>query len=204
MKWFFFGEIVPTIQGTVWPYYAVKHFVVRDSGSLYEGDQQREMELPQDGQVIALYKEESWWLPKYAQLNAALDKAGGTLSASYRVGPTGTSHVRVQIERGAGKGLNLILDLPPEALKSADPKAGKALPSKERVIFRYRDHDLDGMPDDVFSESFGEPLSKEEVTNDGFYRIRDSVDHAAFLAQWSIGLAFSTDHFLQDEDSASP
>ncbi|MBM4277216.1 MAG: hypothetical protein FJ130_04940 [Deltaproteobacteria bacterium] len=119
-KWLLLGEIVPTIQSTIWPYYTVKHFVGRNSGSLHEGRQQREMQLPQDGQVIASFKEKAWWLSEYAQLNAALDKAGGALSASYRVGPKGSSHVRVQLERGAGNSLNLILDLLPEALVSAD------------------------------------------------------------------------------------
>ena len=203
-KWLLLGEIVPTIQSTIWPYYTVKHFVGRNSGGLHEGDMQREMQLPPDGQVIASFKEKAWWLPEYAQLNAALDKASGALSASYRVGPKGTSHVRVQLERGTGKSLNLILDLPPEAVVSADPSKGKTLPSKERIIIKFRDHDLDGIPDDVFSKSFGESIAKEKFTNDGFLHIRDSVDHTAFLAQWTIGLAFSSNHFLHDKDSVSP
>jgi hypothetical protein len=203
-RWLLLGEIIPTIQSTIWPYYTFKHFVGRSKGSLHEGDQQGEMQLPPDGQVITSLKEKAWWLPEYAQLNAAVDKAGGSLSASYRVGPKGTSHVRVHLERGTGKSLNLILDLPPEAVARADPNTGKTLPSKERMIIKYRDHDLDGMPDDAFSKSFGEPISKEEFTNDGFLRIRDSVDHTALLAQWTIGLAFSTNHFLHNKDSVRP
>jgi hypothetical protein len=138
------------------------------------------------------------------RLNAALDQAGGSLSASYRVGPRGTSHVKVRLLRDPNKSLTLIVDLPPEAVVSADPNTGKTQPGKERIIMTYRDHDLDGIPDDVFSKSFGEPISKETFTNDGFMRIRDSVDHTAFLVQWTIGLAFSTNHFLHGKDSVSP
>ncbi len=52
-KWLLLGEIVPTIQSTIWPYYTVKHFAGKTSAGLHEGDMQREMQLPPDGQVTA-------------------------------------------------------------------------------------------------------------------------------------------------------
>ncbi len=121
-KWLLFGEIVPTIQGAVWPYYAIKYFDTKNSGSLTQGVQQRETQPPPDGQIIASFKEKAWWRPEYAQLNDTLDKSGGTLSTSYHVGPKGTARVGVQLKRGAGISLNLILDLPPEARVTSDPK----------------------------------------------------------------------------------
>lgn len=205
LKWLFLGEIVPTLQSTIWPYYAVKQFVVtQDSDNLPAVGRQQYTQRPSDGQVIASFKEDAWWLPEYSKLNSAIDQAGGSLSASYRVGPRGTSHVKVQLLRGPKKSLMLILDLPPEVVVSADSNTGKTQMGKERIVMTYRDHDLDGIPDDVFSKSFGEPIWEETFTNDGFTRIRDSVDHTAFLMQWTIGIAFSTNHFLHGKDSVSP
>ena len=204
LKWLFWGEIVPTLQSTIWPYYAARQFVTQDSDNLPAVGRQQNTQTPSDGQVIAFFKEKAWWLPEYPRLNAVLDQTGGSLSASYRVGPKGTSHVEVQLLQEPKKSLTLILDLPPGAVISADPNTGKTKPGEERIIMTYRDHDLDGIPDDVFSKSFGEPIWKETLTNDGFMRIRDSVDHTAFLIQWTIGLAFSTNHFLHGKNSVSP
>jgi hypothetical protein len=203
-KWILLGEIVPTLQSTIWPYYAVKHFLPHDSNELTAKKKQQAMQLPPDGQVIAAFKEKAWWLPEYHRLNAALDKAGGSLSASYRVGPKGASYVKVQLERGPRKGLTLIIDLPPEAIVSVDPNTGKTEPGKERTIWTYRDYDLDGIPDEVFSKSFQKPISKESFTNDGFMVVRDSADHTSIFIQWTIALGFSTNHFLYGKDSVSP
>jgi hypothetical protein len=121
LKWLFWGEIVPTLQSTIWPYYAVRQFVTQDLDNLPAVGQQQYTQTPSDGQVIASFKEKSWWLPEYPRLNAVLDQAGGSLSASYRVGPKGTSHVEVQLLQEPKKSLTLILDLPPMAVISADP-----------------------------------------------------------------------------------
>lgn len=203
LRWLLLGEVVPTLQGTIWPYYAVKHFVNPDSSRLQAGGQQQATQPPPYGEVIAAFKQRAWWLPEYKQLNAVLDRAGGNLSASYRTGPRGASHVRVQIVRGPGKSLTLILDLPPEAIVSVDPKTGKAQPGKERSVVTYRDHDLDGMPDDVLVKPSEEPVFKETFTGDGYMIVRDSHDHTAFWVHWTIALAFSTNHFLHGKDSAS-
>ena len=84
-KWLFLGEIVATLQSTIWPYYAVKQFVTQDLDNLPAVGRQQYTQPPPDGQVIASFKEKAWWLPEYRRLNAALDQAGGSLSASYRV-----------------------------------------------------------------------------------------------------------------------
>jgi len=203
LKWLLLGEVVPTFHSTIWPYYAAKHFVNPDSSRIPAGGKQRGTQ-PLDEQVIAAFRQQAWWLPEYKQLNAALDQAGGTLSASYLVGPKGTSYVGIKLVREPGKSLTMTLDLPPEAMVSVDPKTGKAQPSRERSVWVYRDHDLDGMPEDVFVKPSQKPMFKETFTNDGYMLVRDSGDHTALLVQWTIGLAFSTNHFLHGKDSVSP
>jgi len=204
IKWLLFGETVPTGQSTIWPYYAVKYLVDSDSSRQSAGWQDRSSQPPRDGKIIAAYKSKAWWLPEYKQLNDALDQAGGTLSASYRVGPSGTSYVGVKLARGPGKGLILALDVPPEAIKSVDPKTGKTESAKERSVWTFRDHNLDGMPDDVLVKLFQDPIFQESFTSDGYMVVRDSVDHTAILGQWTIGLAFCTNHFLHGKDSVLP
>ncbi len=200
-KWLLFGEIVPTIQGTVWPYYAAKYFDTKKSSSLHEGVQQQKAQLPSDDQIITSFKEKAWWLPEYSQLNTILDKSGGFLSTSYRVGQNGDERVGVTLERGAEKGLNLVLNFPPQAMVNSDPKTGENIPYKERVTMTFRDHDLDGIPDDVFSNSFKKSIPKDMFTADGFLQIRNNGYLAKFLTPWTIGLAFSANHFLHDRDS---
>jgi len=204
IKWFLLGEIVPTSQSTIWPYYAVKHFASSDSRHIPPSVPQRGTQGPPAGQVIASLKQRAWWLPEYEGLNAAVDQAGGSLSAAYRTGPMGTRDVRVRLVRGPGKGLTLRIDLPPEARVSIDPKTGRPQPGTERSVWTFRDHDLDGMPDTLSVEPFLKPGFKDTFTKDGYMVIRDSPDHTGILVQWTIGLAFSTNHFLHGKDSVSP
>ena len=204
IKWLLLGEIVPTFQSIIWPYYAASSLVDSDSTPQTGGRQDRGTRPPPDGKVIAAFKSEAWWLPEYKQLNDVLDQAGGTLSASYRAGPSGTSYVGVKLERGHGKGLILSLDLPPEVIKSVDPKTGKIESGNERNRWTFRDHNLDGMPDDVLLKPVQYPIFQESFTADGYMVVRDSVDHTAILGQWTIGLAFCTNHFLRGKDSVLP
>jgi len=204
IKWLVLGEIVPTIQSTIWPYYAFRQFMPAETDNIYQNGQQKIIEQTSKGQVIASFKERAWWLPYYLQLNSFVDKAGGTLSTSYRVGPGGSSDVGIQIKRGQIKTFLLEMTLPPEAIVFIDPDTGEKRRGKDRTVWTFRDHDLDGIPDDFFSKSFRKPISGESYTDDGFMIIRDSSDHSTILMQWFIGLAFSTNHFLYGKDSVYP
>jgi hypothetical protein len=196
IKWILLGEIVPTIQSTIWPYYVVKY--IMSSNLMYSNTDNNQMNFPPDGQVKASFKEKAWWLTEYADLNLALDKAGGTISGSYLTGPQGTAVVRIKLERGSGNSLILKLDLPAESFISSE---GDKFPSSDRVDFTFRDHDLDGMPDDVFSSFINIKGMKDKLSDDGFLQIRDSVDHTDFFLMWTINLAFSTNHFLHNKNS---
>jgi len=100
--------------------------------------------------------------------------------------------------------LILSLDLPPEVFKSVDPKTGKIESGKERSVWTFRDHNLDGIPDDVLAKPFQDTIFQESFTSDGFMVVRDSVDHKAIFATWTFGLAFCTNHFLHGKDSVMP
>jgi hypothetical protein len=159
---------------------------------------------PPHGQVFAAFKEKAWWLAEYRQLNAVLDRAGGKLSAHYRTGPGGQGMVNIELKRGPNEGLTLVVDAPPQSVKSLDEKTGQLVPQDHRNVFTFRDVDLDGMPDQVRMEPEGKPISQESFTEDGFMRVRDSADHTALLVQWTIGLGYCTNHFLHGKESAFP
>jgi uncharacterized membrane protein YhdT len=204
IRWLLFREIRPALQSTVWPYYVVKYLVDSDSSNQFAGWQFLGTKPSPDGKLIAAFKSRARWLPEYKQLNDALDRAGGTVSASYRVGPTGTSYVGVKLARGAGKGFIVTPDLPPEAINSVDPKTGKTESGEERSVWTYRDHNLDGMPDDVLVKPFQIPVFQESFRNDGYMAVRDSVDHKALLALWMTDVTLCTNHFLHSKDSNLP
>jgi hypothetical protein len=159
---------------------------------------------PTDGQVITAFKEKAWWLTEYKTLNAALDKAGGNLSFSYRSGPGGDTTVNLKLERGPGNALTLIVDSPPQAFKSLNEKTGRLVTDDYRTTSKFRDTDLDGMPDEAFIEPAGEPLYPETLTRDGYIRVRDSTDHTALFMQWTIGIAVATNRFLHGKESVLP
>ncbi|MFH1688029.1 MAG: hypothetical protein ABIE70_10995 [bacterium] len=200
--WLLFGEVVPTVQAIIWPYYAVEYAIEESSGGGQEHASRVQEIPPQDStSIIATMKSNAWWLSQYKQLNDTLDKAGGILSSSYRTGPGGIGYVNVRLERIGKRGLYVTIDSPPESMQSIDTVRGATQPSKDRIVVYYRDNDLDGMPDDVYSASFGESIFPEKYTADGFTVIRDDVDHVAFLAQWTICLAYCTNKFLHDKES---
>lgn len=159
---------------------------------------------PPDGQVIAAFKEKAFWLAEYKMLNEALDRAGGNLFCSYRSGPTGATTVNLKLERGPGTGLTLTVDCPPESFKSLDLKTGSLVADNYRTTCRFRDTDLDGMPDEALIEPSGEPLYAETLTADGYIRVRDSVDHTSVFALWTISMAIATNRFLHGNESAVP
>lgn len=203
-EWILLGEIVPTLQSTIWPYYAAKYVFLNDSNVRLQQEQQQAAQPLEDGQVIAAFREKAWWLSDYPRLNAALDKAGGSLSTSYRVGPKDNALVQIRIERGADKSLILKIDLPPEAMIEAAPKIGKPQSANEGSSWVYRDHNLDGVPDDVLSKFHSKKIPKDSFTDDGFMIIRDSSYYSEFFILWTVGLSFSTNHFLYGKDSTLP
>ncbi len=160
--------------------------------------------MPPDGRVVQAFKGQAWWLKDYSELNNTLDSAKGQLTASYRSGPGGAAKVNLSLERGPGLALTLTIDSPPQALVTQDPRTGRMITSERRTVFTFRDRDLDGMPDEVLEQPKGEPLSREALAADGFMVIRDSADHRAYFVQWSIGMAFATNHFLHGKDSVYP
>lgn len=157
-----------------------------------------------DNKVLAEFKENAWWLPEYNTLNAALDKAGGILSCSYRSGPGGVTTVNLILERGPGKALTLIFESPPLAIKSLDGKTGHIVEHDYRTKTKFRDINLDGIPDEVLVEPAGEPLSSENITEDGYMRVRYSDDHTVIFVQWSVGIAVATNRFLHSKESVLP
>jgi hypothetical protein len=173
-------------------------------GPQYEPSRSAPQDPPPDGRVFTAFKEKAWWLTEYGQLNATLDRAGGKLSASYRTGPEGQGIVNIQLIRAPNRGLILFVDAPPQSVKSLDEQTGQLVPQTHRNVFTFRDVNLDGIPDHVRMEPAGAPISQEAFTDDGFMRVRDSVDHTAVLVQWSIGIGYCTNHFLHDKESAFP
>jgi len=159
---------------------------------------------PRDGQVVSAFKEKAWWLIEYKKLNEALDSAGGNLFCSYRSGRAGTATVNLRLERGPGNRLTLIVDSPPQAFKHLDKETGRLVPDDYRTTFRFRDTDLDGIPDEALIEPAGEPLYAETLTHDGYILVRDSIDHTALFVQWTIGIAVATNRFLHGKESALP
>jgi hypothetical protein len=133
-------------------------------GPQYQASSTAQQTAPPDGQVFAAFKERAWWLAEYQQLNAALDQAGGKLSASYRTGPEGQGVVHTELTRGPGHGLTLVVDAPPQSVKSLDKTTGRLITQDHRNVFTIRDVDLDGMPDQVRMEPAGEPISQESFT----------------------------------------
>lgn len=173
-------------------------------GPQYEAPPRDQEAPPPDAQVFVAFQEGAWWLAEYRQLNVALDQAGGKLSASYRTGPEGQEIVHAELKRGPGHGLTLVVDAPPQAMKSLDEKSGRLLPQVHRNILTLRDTDLDGIPDQVLMERAGEPIWQESFTKDGFMKVRDSADHTGVLMAWTINLGYCTNHFLHAKESAFP
>jgi hypothetical protein len=157
-----------------------------------------------DGQVIAEYKRRAWWLSEYGNLNAALDRAGGKLSASYRTGPRGEAVVRIELIRGPGQAVTLVIDSPPQATKAFDEKSRSWVSEDYRSVWTLRDIDLDGFPDQARDEPGGKPIFQETFTVDGFMRVRDSTQHDAIFTEWMVGLGYCTNRFLHGKDSAFP
>jgi len=159
---------------------------------------------PPDGQVFAAFREKAWWLAQYGQLNATLDRVGGKLTSSYRTGPEGQDIVNIQLTRGPNHGVTLVVDTPPESVKSLNKQTGQLVHREHRNVFTFRDLDLDGLPDQVRMEPAGLPISQESFAEDGCMRVRDSVDHTAVLVQWTLGIGYCTNHFLHGKESAFP
>lgn len=146
-----------------------------------------------------------WWMNEYSALIQAVETANNrTLSTNYRTGPGGEAEVKLTLMRKANGGLTLMLNLPPQAIFSVDPKTGERKPSSISPVITVRDHNEDGIPDDFNMEPRGEPLHKETVTKDGFIKFRRDPDHQSIWVQWSIAIGFSVNHFLHGVDSALP
>jgi len=163
------------------------------------GSRQSDDDIPPDGAVIDSFKEKASWLAEYAQLNEAVDMAGGSLAASYRTGPDGSATVHTELRRGPGRALTLMLNSPPEAVKTLDASTPTLPVAAHRTIIELRDTDLDGMPNEVCMEPAGQPVFRESFTDDGFMFVRDNAEHTAFLVQWTIGLAYWTDQLLHTD-----
>lgn len=52
LKWLFFGELIPTVQGTIWPYYAIKHFSSPDSSQRVTDSARKELAEFRDSIVM--------------------------------------------------------------------------------------------------------------------------------------------------------
>ena len=101
-------------------------------------------------------------------------------------------------------GLSVTIELPIEAYVVADPTTGEKSPMEALPRITIRDHDLDGLPDDFNIEPGGKFLYKEELTKDGFIKLRNSSEHGAILMQWSVGVGYGVNYFLHGVESALP
>ena len=188
-SWVFFGEIKPALKAVVWEIFLAITL----------------MQSPTQGSTVSSSTQELWWQGEYPALIRAVDgTANSSLSTSYRTGPGGRSTVRLLLSKTRADSLVLEMEFPREAMVSGDPNRGVKTPSETPPRITIRDHNLDGMPDDFNIEPAGQPVYKEEFTEDGFVKFRDSSEHQAILVQWSVGIGYSVNHFLHGIDSAVP
>ena len=155
-------------------------------------------------QYPELYGFQSRWLPDYPRLNAMVDKAGGTLSASYETGPDGKSIVSIELRRGPGAGLTVVIDMPRRAFMPFDERTGLAVPEDHRLVLFLRDIDLDGYPDETRMEPAARSLPGASMTADGFMRIEDSVYGGRVASFWENSLMFCERALLHPDQISSP
>lgn len=152
--------------------------------------------------VLERLTQNKWWLVEYPALIEAVEKADSNqLSTSYRVLADGTSKVELLLSKTTDKGFILTMKLPKGVLSSIDPNTGENVRSDVAPTIIIRDHNLDGLPDDFQMEPSGQPLYKENVTDDGFIIYRDAPEHHVILAQWAIGVGYSISYFLHGRSS---
>ena len=152
--------------------------------------------------VLERLTQNKWWLAEYPALIEAVEKADNNkLSTSYVVVADGTSKVELLLSKTADKGLILEMKLPKGVQSSINPNTGEKIPSDVAPTIVIRDHNLDGLPDDFKIEPAGQPLYKENFTDDGFIIYRDDPEHHVVLAQWAIGIGYSINYFLHDHSS---
>ena len=191
-RWLFWGEVVPALKATVWEVFVVL--------ALLQGPPHA---VPTP--IIEQLPADNWWFSEYAALVETVEKSeNNTLSTSYATGPRLSAKVEISLFKKPGGSLVLKLKPPREAVFSVDPKTGDEIPSKTAPTITIRDHNLDGLPDDFLMEPSGESVYREKYTDDGFTIYRDSPDHQVFLAQWVIGIGYSTNYFLHGVESFRP
>jgi len=189
-RWLLLGEVMPALKSVVWEVFLVLALIQSPSHT-------------PTNPVLEQFIHDNWWVSEYPALIEAVEKArDNTLSTSYMSGPNLTSKVEFFLSKKPNNGLVLKIKLPKEAMYSVDPKTGEKIPSETTHIIIIRDHDLDGLPDDFQME--GEPVHKEKFTDDGFTIYRDDPQHQVILAQWAIGIGYSTNYFLHGVDSFRP
>ncbi len=196
LKWILLGELIPTLKASIWPYYLVNHYLIAESNVSEVQDDNNFGSRSLDSSTL----ETTWWKAEYEALGSAVDSANGKLVCSFRTGPAGADSIVISLLRGSEKSLILILQLPSGAIKTANPND----PTEVEYTITMRDHNFDGKPDDVLVSPEVEFVFKESITTDGFVKLRDSKDHESFFSEWSIGVAFATNHFLHQNDSVSP
>lgn len=189
ISWLFFGEIKPALKSAVWEVFLAL--------ALLQG--------PAQSRIIDSLTENLWWQAEYpALIEKITSSSQSSLETSYRSGPGGIGLVTLLLKMRANQGLEVTIRLPKEALVSIEPQTGERVASQTPPQIIVRDHNLDGIPDDFKIEPAGEPVYKEEMTEDGFIKYRNSVEHKPVLAQWSISIGFCINHFLHGIDSSMP
>ncbi|MBI3895591.1 MAG: hypothetical protein HY313_06640 [Acidobacteria bacterium] len=135
-----------------------------------------------------------WWRSEYPALVRVVGTSpNSSLSASYRTGPGGQTEVKILLVTTPVDGLILTADSPRETLRSVDPGTGELKPSETRLIFTFRDPDLDGVPDEFKTEP-----------NQEFVKFANDRNEETLLTLWSVYIGFSINHFLHGIDSALP
>ncbi len=187
LRWLFLGEIIPALKSIVWEVFLILALIQNPSHTSINP-------------VLEQLTRNNWWISEYPALIRAVEQANAkTLSTSYMTGPNLASKIEFSLSKKPDSGLVLKIVLPKEAMFSVDNKTGEKIPSETAHIIIIRDHNLDGMPDDFQME--GEPIHKEKFTSDGFTIYRNVPEHKVILAQWAIGIGYSTNYFLHGVDS---
>lgn len=189
-SWLLFGEVKPALKAAVWEVFLILALI------------QTPTQEPASSAI-----QEIWWQAEYPALLRAVARApDSSLATTFRSGPNGSGIVKVVFLKENEGGLSVTIELPKKAYVVADPTTGEKSPIDPLLLPRItiRDHDLDGLPDDFKTEPGGMPLYKEELTEDGFIKFRNSSEHEAIFMQWSVGVGYGVNYFLHGVESALP
>ncbi len=189
LSWLLFGEFVPGLKAAVWEVFLIL--------TLVQGAEQQH--------VLTSEAQDFWWQPEYMSLVQFVSSDDdSTVSITYQSGLKASDQTTCSVLIQNDSSLVLRVELPKKALFTLDPETGQKVPSKTTPIYTIRDHDLNGTPDDFRIEPEGEPISREQLTEDGYTVYRSSPEQESVPLFWGLGIGFCINHFLHGVDSPMP